>query len=122
MREDFVLSLRERTQSKLKCHKVQSAQSPSEGVIVLIKDEIPRGCLKIAKVISLATSLDEEIRSAKVQLSSGPVIGCPLNLLFPLEISEKGSTNSSQNESSATKLILLDVRPKRSTIEIRCAI
>ena len=116
-REDYLLSLRERTQSKLKCHRIQSAQSPSEGDIVLVKDEIPRGCWKIAKVLSLATSRDGEIRSAKVQLSSGRVVGRPLNLLYPLEMSVKRSTNNSQNESSATKLVPLDARPKRSTVE-----
>lgn len=83
---------------------------------MLVKDEIPRGCWKLAKIVSLASSRDGEIRSAKIQLPSGQVIGRPLNLLYPLEISEKGDTNDPKNISSATKMTPLDVRPKRRTV------
>ena len=78
---------------------------------MLVKDEIPRGCWKIAKVISLASSRDGEIRSAKVQLSSGRVMGRPLKL-YPLEIS-----NNSKNGASTAKMTTLDARPKPSTVE-----
>ena len=40
-RDEYLLSLRERTQSMLKSRRVQSNISPSVGDIVLIKDDIP---------------------------------------------------------------------------------
>ena len=52
-REDYLLSLRERTESKLKSKRVQSKHSPTIGDVVLVKDEIPRGCWKLAKIVSL---------------------------------------------------------------------
>lgn len=82
------MSLRERTQSKLKSGKVQSEETPFVGDIVHIKDDLPRGCWRCGKIIELPRSFDGDIRSAKVRLPSGRVIGRPLNLLFPLETSE----------------------------------
>ena len=116
-RGDYLLSLRERTQSKLKSSRIQSVESHSEGDIVLIKDEIPRGCWKIAKIESLVCSRDGEIRSAKVRLSSGRVIGRPLNLLYPIEFSDNGNESDFQNKMSETDMKQSDKRPKRSTVE-----
>ena len=86
-RDEYLLSLRERTQSMLKSRRVQSNVSPSVGDIVLIKEDIPRGCWKFGKVVSLVSSRDGYFRSAKVLLSSGRIIGRPLNLLFPVKVS-----------------------------------
>ena len=71
---------------------------------MLIKDEIPRGCWKIAKIESLVCSRDGEIRSAKVRLSSGRVIGRPLNLLYPIEFSDNGNESDFQNKLSETDM------------------
>ncbi|XP_060551271.1 uncharacterized protein LOC132712851 [Ruditapes philippinarum] len=87
-RNDYLLSLRERTQSKLKCGRIQSATTPFVGDVVHIKEDLPRNCWKLGKIVELPTSFDGEIRSAKIRLSSGRVIGRPLNLLYPLETSE----------------------------------
>ena len=54
--------------------------------MVLIKDNVLRGCWKVGKVVSLVSSLDDCVRSANVSLSSGRVIARPLNLLYPLEV------------------------------------
>ena len=116
-REDYLLSLRERTESKLKSKRVQSKHSPTIGDVVLVKDEIPRGCWKLAKIVSLNSSSDGEIRSAKVQLPSGRIVGRPLNLLYPLELSEIEVDRDSQSTSSAIKMTPLDARPKRTTVE-----
>ena len=40
----------------------------------------------MGKIIELIISLDSKVRSAKIKLASGRVIGRPLNLLCPLEI------------------------------------
>ena len=78
-----------------------------------------RGCWKLAKVISLVSSHDGHKRSAKVRISSGRVLVRPLNLLYPLEISE---TCENKNEESVTPSENgpLSERPKRSTVEKRC--
>ena len=115
-REEYLLSLRERTQSQIQSKRIQSSHFPTAGDIVLVKDDIPRGCWKLAKVVSLVSSRDGEMRSAKVQLPSGRVIGRPFNLLYPLEITENVDTMTPQNVSSATNITPLSVRPKRSTV------
>lgn len=64
---------------------------------MLVKDNVPRGCWKLGKVISLVSSRDGCIRSAKVSLSSGRVIGRPLKLLFPIEVSENSYKRPDEN-------------------------
>ena len=114
-RDDYLLSLRERTQPQIKCGRIQSTVSPSVGDVVLVKGDLPRGCWKLAKVISLVSSRDGHKRSAKVRISSGRVLGRPLNLLYPLEISE---TCENKNTESVTPSdnVPLSQRPKRSRI------
>ena len=110
-RNEYLLSLRERTQTHLKTKKLKSHISPSVGDIVLIKDDIPRGCWRLGKVTHLASSFDGCIRSAEVQLSSGKVLRRPLNLLFPTETSkgDKSATSdkdipTEQNEGKSSRL------------------
>ena len=96
-RNDYLTSLRERTQLRLKQGRVLSDLSPAVGDIVQVKDNVPRGCWKIGKILSLAKSNDGHIRSGKVALSSGRVMRRPINLLYPLELS---SCNDSEDNSS----------------------
>ena len=70
-RDDYLLSLRERTKTVLKTGKIQSHFSPKAGNVVLVKDDIPHGCWRFGKVIRLVTSRDGCVRSANVSLSSG---------------------------------------------------
>ncbi len=42
-RDEYLLNLRERCQTKLKCGRIQSKYSPSVGDVVSIKDNLPRG-------------------------------------------------------------------------------
>ena len=88
-REEYLLSLRERTQTKLKCGRVQSPYVPNIGDVVIIKDNTPRGMWKLGRLVKLIISNDGQIRSAKVTLSSGNIISRPLNLLYPLEVKMK---------------------------------
>ena len=85
-KNEYLLSLRERTQTQLKCGRILSSTCANIGDIVIVKDEIPRGSWKLGKIIELIISLDGKVRSAKIKLASGRVIGRPLNLLCPLEI------------------------------------
>ena len=84
-RNDYLLSLRERAQIKLKETRVRSPYSATEGDIVLIKDELPRGSWRLGRIEELVKSGDGELRSAKVLLPSRKVIGRPLKLLYPIE-------------------------------------
>lgn len=84
-REEYLVSLRERTQTKLKTGKIHSPSEPKIGDVVLIKENLPRGCWKLGKIEQLVVSRDGQIRSAKVKLSSGNIIGRPLSLLYPIE-------------------------------------
>ncbi|VDI44461.1 Hypothetical predicted protein [Mytilus galloprovincialis] len=84
-RDDYLLSIRERTTVKLKEKRVRSNQYPQIGDIVLIKDNLPRGMWKIGKIINLSKSSDEQCRSAKVLLPSKKTLNRTLNFLYPLE-------------------------------------
>ena len=52
-RDGWLLSLREITQRTLKSGRIQSAFRPNVGDVVLVKEAIPRGRLRIRKVVSL---------------------------------------------------------------------
>ena len=88
-RDDYLLNPRERTQTKLKSPRVQTSSNAKVGHIVLIKDNLPRGCWRIGRITELIRSRDQQVRSAKVLLPSKKMIGRPLNLLYPIECSEK---------------------------------
>ena len=95
-RNEYLLSLRERTQTKLKSPRVQTPTAAKVGHIVLIKDNLPRGCWRIGRITELISSRDQHVRSAKVLLPSKKIIGRPLNLLYPIECSEKEEVEDKQ--------------------------
>lgn len=86
-RNEYLLSLRERTQCKHKSPRIQSAVCPNVNDVVLIKDDVPRGQWKLGKLIKLNVSKDRKIRSAEILTSTGKVLKRPLNLLYPIEVS-----------------------------------
>ena len=95
-RNEYLLSLRERTQTKLKSPRVQTPTAAKVGHIVLIKDNLPRGCWRIGRITEMISSRDQHVRSAKVLLPSKKIIGRPLNLLYPSECSEKEEVEDKQ--------------------------
>ena len=52
-KNDYLLSLRERYQRKLKAPRIQTSNSPKIGHVALIKDDLPRGCWKIGRLKEL---------------------------------------------------------------------
>ena len=86
-REQYLTSLRERTQTSLKAGRFMSPAVPKCGDIVLIKDNVHRGSWKIAKVIELNDCKEKDIQSARVKLPSKKMLNRPLSLLYPLECS-----------------------------------
>ena len=115
-RDEYLLSLRERTKCELKSKRKQSHFSPGEGDVVLVKEDIPRGSWRLGKVIRLVSSRDGCIRSAKLSLPSGRIIGRPLNLLYPVEVSGESAEkfkNSVQRLSTVPIETGIRHRPKR---------
>ena len=71
-RDEYLLSLRERQQIKLKQPRAFTANI---GDVVLIKDDLPRGSWRLGRIQELIKSRDEHIRSARVCLPTGKIIG-----------------------------------------------
>ena len=107
-KNEYLLSLRERYEKYLKSPRVQSKIFPEKDQIVHVKDKVPRGAWKMARIEELITSRDGGIRSAKVLLPSGVTITRPLNLLYPLETAipeEKlNCTSVDENENRTSEI------------------
>ena len=97
--DEYVLSLRERTQKHLKAPRTQSSRQSTKGD-VLLKERSPRGTWKLAVVEELLSSTDGEIRAATVRTASGKLLSRTLNFLYPLECAEQRETpvQSSRSE------------------------
>ena len=95
-RDSYLLSLRERTQMKLKTPRIQASVAARVGHVVLIKDDMPRGCWRVCKIAELIRSSDGNIRSAKIRLPTRKLISRPLNSLYPIEC--WGQEQSYQND------------------------
>lgn len=78
-REKYLLSLRKRTQNKIKTKGIQTQDFPRMGDVVLVKEDLPCGQWKLDKLNRLRISRDGQIRSAEVVFGSGKVINRPLN-------------------------------------------
>lgn len=101
-RNDYLLSLRERSQVKLKESRIKSSHAANIGDVVLIKDELPRGRWRMGRVRELIKSRDGQVRSAKVLLPSNRIIGRPLNLLYPVECQVTEPDQIPEGNSSTT--------------------
>ena len=81
---EYILSLRERYQSKLKVERVQSHVTPKIGQIVLLKEDLPRGAWRMEKITKLIKSQDKGIRAVKVSLPTGNEVNRSINHLYLL--------------------------------------
>ena len=88
--DEYVLSLRERTQKHLKAPRTQSSTQPTKGDVVLLKESSPRGTWKLA---------DGEIRAATVRTAAGKLLNRTLNFLYPLECAEQRETPVQPSQS-----------------------
>ena len=84
---------------------------------MLIKDDLPRGNWRIRKITQLMTSFDEQVRSAKVILTSKRIISRPLNLLYAIECSD-GNYDGTSDKNTLIQAMDNDAeivrqRPKR---------
>ncbi|VDI59007.1 Hypothetical predicted protein [Mytilus galloprovincialis] len=87
-RDEYLLSLRERTANKLRSGRIQSKTPAKVGDIVLIKENLPRGSWKIGRICQLVVSRDGQIRSGKVMLPNKKTLNRALNMLYPIECEE----------------------------------
>jgi hypothetical protein len=69
-KKEYILSLRERTQTKLKSGHVSSQFKPNVKDVALLKEDSPRGHWKLGRISKLLKSDDGEIRAAKVVVST----------------------------------------------------
>ncbi len=100
---EYLLSLRERYQDQLKHPRKMSPHTPSVGDTVLIKENLPRGSWKIAKIVRLYESKDGQIRAAQLMLPTHKLLQRPLNLLYPLECATVDDNANVLNDDSKSR-------------------
>ena len=102
-KDQYLLSLRERSQKHLKSPRVQSLKKPEVGDVVQIKENLPRGAWKVGKILELISNTDGIERAAKILLPSKNIINRSLNMLYPLEcevVVNKEAKEESNKEDS----------------------
>ena len=114
-RDDYLASIRERMQYSLRSPRILSPFQAKIGDVVLIKDNVPRGCWKTGRIRELVVSRDGYARSVKICLSSGKVLGRTLNLIYPLECSTPEELNCDRPIMDGPSEI--NVRPVRKAAE-----
>ena len=117
-KDDYLLNLPERRQTHVKGPRIQAAEEPKEGSIVLQKEDLPRGVWKMAKITELISSNDGKIRGAKVLLPTTKVLNRLLNLLYPLECDSGRKiemTQDGEQLKGTEEIISNTLRPTRGT-------
>ena len=109
-RDEYLLSLRERYQMFLKSSRIKSNVFQRKNQIVHIKDKMPRGSWRIARVVEPIIGRDGQIRSAKLILPSGITLTRPLNLLYPLETSIPNDDEKKDEEDKVEDMNRNDVK------------
>lgn len=100
-KDDYLLSLRERSQIKLKSNRILANDVPKVGNIVQVKEDLPRGSWKIAKIVELIPNSNGEVRAAKILLPTKNIVNRPLSLLYPLECEEEKVESEISNYDDA---------------------
>lgn len=115
--DEYVLSLRERSQKYLKAPRVQAKVQPTKGDVVLLKESSPRGTWKLAMIEEIITSKDNEVRAATVRTATGKLLNRPLNVLCPLECADVKQESDECNEPRSSSEEQHDVPKQKSGIE-----
>ena len=79
-RDDYLLSLRVRSQINLKLPRVEAKEIPTKGDIVQT-----RGSWKIGKIIEFLPNSEGKVRAAKVLLGTKSTVNRPLNMRYYVE-------------------------------------
>ncbi|VBB35469.1 unnamed protein product, partial [Acanthocheilonema viteae] len=96
-RDEYLSSLRERTQKEITFPRSVETRRPTINKIVLLAEpNIPRGIWKLAKIINLKRGQDGCVRSATIPMPNGKHLDRPINQLCPLEINESDKVEDKQ--------------------------
>ena len=86
---EYIRSLRERYKSTHSHKRNALTITPKPGEIVLVEEpNVPRAEWRLARVTKLVASKDNNIRVAKIKVSTGRELIRPISLLYSLELSE----------------------------------
>ena len=111
-RHEYLLELREAH----RCNQGSETITPiSVGNIVLLHDDGPRGFWKLAKIETLITGKDGQVRGAVIRVPSKDgqttLLQRPLQLLYPLEITRQVDSITDVPTESDSVADLCDAEP-----------
>ena len=103
--DQHLLALRERSQMSHRQPRATSALDPKVNSFVLIRDSLhSRNTWKLGRIVSLNSSSDSQIRSARLKTSSSKYVTRPLSLLYPIECpADSESVHEDADEESSGK-------------------
>ena len=86
-REDYLAGLRERGYaSKSRRHSSHDRQPNIGEVVLVFADNAPRACWKVARVVELLPSADNEARTARIRFANGSETRRATSHLYPMEL------------------------------------
>uniref|UniRef100_A0AC35GUS5 Integrase catalytic domain-containing protein n=1 Tax=Panagrolaimus sp. PS1159 TaxID=55785 RepID=A0AC35GUS5_9BILA len=118
--KDYLNFLRERNENGHKSRRGSIKRQPQINEMVLVfEPDIPRGLWKVAKIIELIFSNDNEIRSVKIEYKDGFQTRRAVNHLYPIEedsIDLESETELDQNKQSVNLHINIEKNESLSNI------
>uniref|UniRef100_A0AAF5RWJ7 DUF5641 domain-containing protein n=1 Tax=Wuchereria bancrofti TaxID=6293 RepID=A0AAF5RWJ7_WUCBA len=100
-REEYLTSLRERTQKELISPRLAEKRIPRENeIVLLIEPETPRSIWELARIIKINKGWDGRIRSATIQMSNGKQLDRSINRLCSMEINGPDDIEEKQEDKS----------------------
>lgn len=86
-RAEYITALREKHTRHIKQTRVKQNYIPQLNDVVLLEENLPRGQWRLAKVVQLIPSNDNQIRAVKIKTPSGKILCRSPRCLFPIETS-----------------------------------
>ncbi|VDM94746.1 unnamed protein product, partial [Onchocerca ochengi] len=94
-KNEYLTSLRERTQRQHISLRNVETRIPREKEIVLVNEpDIPRGMWKLARIKEIKKGKDGEVRNAIIEMPHGRFLVRPINSLCPLEVDDVSNSRS----------------------------
>uniref|UniRef100_A0A8R1XYB1 Integrase catalytic domain-containing protein n=1 Tax=Onchocerca volvulus TaxID=6282 RepID=A0A8R1XYB1_ONCVO len=94
-KNEYLTSLRERTQRQHISPRNVETRIPREKEIVLVNEpDIPRGMWKLARIKEIKKGTDGEVRNAIIEMPHGRFLVRPINSLCPLEVDDVSNSRS----------------------------
>ena len=80
-RNEYLLSLREKSQVPLKGSK-NIPTPPKIGDVVLVKENLPHGHWRVGRIVEVIKGKDQKIRSAKVNVAPNKYLNRAVSMLY----------------------------------------